>query len=327
MKRGLIAWDRAEIPPRVFQTRIDGFREVLGRLRLPAGVVYSDFWRSNRARSLQNYMPYFNRSLLVVPVDGPSVLICGLSPRVYPWIRSVTPIADVRPGKDFGQALEALASERGWTRIGLLDEGGFPFDVHAGLMNTHLELVDLGAEALECPAPDETEMAMRRKSIAMARLVLESEIADGVGRSDRALAGRLEHGLRRAGAEDLIVLIGHAGRSPAPASGRALAEEFSVSLAVEYRGHWTRISRTHGDGARIRPLVDRFQTMLGRPAGEAGPGAVIEDLSGEYPYRAIDGGAVLPGALAALHAVGEGGDRHWLWGDTCRAHASGWTLL
>ncbi len=311
----------------MFEARVDGFREILGGLGIPAGVVYSDLWRSNPARSLQNFMPYFNRALLVVAVDAPATLICGLSPRVYPWIRSVTPITDIRPGKDFGKTLEALASERGWTRIGLLDEAGFPFDMHAGLMNSHLELVDVDAGAWAGPAADDTETAMRRKSMAMARVVLESEIADGEGRIDHALVGRIEHGLRRAGAEDAIVLIGHAGQSPAPAGGRSLADEFSVSLAVEYRGHWTRISRTHGDGERIRPLLDRFEALLGRPPGEAGPDAVIEDLSGSYPYRVIGGGQVRPGALAGIHAVGGAGNRHWIWGDTCRAHAAGWTPL
>jgi len=83
MKRGLITWDHSEIPPAVFESRIDAFREVLGRHHLEAGVVYSDLWRSNPVRSLQNFMPYFNRALLVVPGRGRIILICGLSPWVY----------------------------------------------------------------------------------------------------------------------------------------------------------------------------------------------------------------------------------------------------
>src|ERR1039457_35892 len=97
MKRGLIQWDRAELPEAAFETRLGRVRAVLTGRDLPALLVYSDVWRSNQGRFLSNFMPYWNRSLILIPADQAPVLLCGLSPRVYPWIRSVTVFDEVRP--------------------------------------------------------------------------------------------------------------------------------------------------------------------------------------------------------------------------------------
>jgi hypothetical protein len=50
MKRGLITWDKLEIPPDVFRRRVELVRRVLAERDLPALVVYSELWRSNQAR-------------------------------------------------------------------------------------------------------------------------------------------------------------------------------------------------------------------------------------------------------------------------------------
>ena len=45
MKRGLITWDKAELPPSVFDTRLAKVRDGLAKQDLPALLVYSDVWR------------------------------------------------------------------------------------------------------------------------------------------------------------------------------------------------------------------------------------------------------------------------------------------
>src|SRR5215470_12171232 len=105
MKRGLITWNKSEIPPAVFEGRVDVVKRVLEARNLAALVVYSELWRSNQARFFSNFMPYFNRALLIIARDTPPTLLCGLSPRVYGWIRSVTTIEDVRPAGNFVKPL------------------------------------------------------------------------------------------------------------------------------------------------------------------------------------------------------------------------------
>jgi hypothetical protein len=75
----------SEIPPLVFEQRLAGIRRIMADMNVPVAVVYSELWRSNPARYLSNYMPYFNRALLIIPAEQPMTLLCGLSPRVYGW--------------------------------------------------------------------------------------------------------------------------------------------------------------------------------------------------------------------------------------------------
>src|SRR5215470_17900379 len=108
----------------VFAQRIEIVRRVLSERELPALVVYSDLWRSNYARFYSNYMPYFNRALLVIPREDKPFLLCGLSPRVYPWIKSVTILEEILPSPNLAAKLTDVCAQRGWTRIGVVDAEG-----------------------------------------------------------------------------------------------------------------------------------------------------------------------------------------------------------
>jgi len=265
MKRGLITWDKSQIPPEVFEERLNLVRRVLRARDLPALAVYSDLWRSNQARFFSNYMPYFNRALLIIPRETPPLLLCGLSPRVYGWIRSVTTIEDVRPAGNFSKPLFELAAERNWLRVGLLDLVQFPHDIYKALQGGSIRLVNVESAAVFSPADDKTELAMRLNALHEATVVLEEEIANGVGLVDYHFVGRLERRFRGTGAEDLIVLLTNGSTVPAPPTGVTLEENFSVSIAVEYRGHWVRLSRAHGMMVSTTP-------------------ALVERLDGSYPY-------------------------------------------
>ena len=267
MKRGLIAWDKTELPPEVFGRRMEIVRRVLVERKLPALVVYSDLWRSNQARFFANYMPYFNRALLILPVEGKPTLLCGLSPRTYRWIQSVTPIEDVRPAGNFAKPLGEIAAEREWTKVGMLDADQLPYDLSKALRGGTVELVHVGSKFVFHPANDEYEIAMRRKAADMARIVVEEELAGGVGKLDYQFVGRLERRLRMAGAEDLVILLANGDAAPASARGRTLEPGYSISIALEYRGHWTRLSKTSGSD-KLNPSLQ-----------------VEEKMDGSYPYE------------------------------------------
>jgi hypothetical protein len=272
VKRGLITWDKFEIPAEVFERRVARVRRVLAERQLPALIVYSELWRSNQARFFANYMPYFNRALLIIPHDSRPILLCGLSPRVYGWIRSVTTIEDVRPAGNFAKPLLELAAERQWQRIGGLDFEQFPYDIYKALHGGSLAVVNVESAAVFSPVDDETELAIRRKAATLAKQILDEEMPNGVGLVDHHFVGNLERRFRRAGAEDLVVLITDGRTVPAPPSGATLGENFSVSIAMEYRGHWVRISRAHGlTPAAVQPI------------------RVVERLDGSYPYEIGNG--------------------------------------
>ncbi|MBZ5633430.1 MAG: hypothetical protein LAO55_09925 [Acidobacteriia bacterium] len=238
MKRGLITWDKAELPPSVFEARLAKARKALAAQDLPALLVYSDVWRSTEGRHLTNYMPYWNRSLIVIPREQAPVLLCGLSPRVYPWIKSVTIFDEIRPASKLVPTLLQLCSERGWTRLGVLDLPRLPHEIYSPLAASNLGISDVKLELT-----DEAEVAMHRHAEQMAHEILTVELPKGVGLTDYQFSGRLERAFRRAGAEDLVLLFGTGNSAPRPACGGMLGDKYSVAVALEYRGHWARVTR------------------------------------------------------------------------------------
>lgn len=320
MKRGLITWDKVELPPEVFQQRMEFVRKVLTRRELPALVVYSDLWRSNQARFFANYMPYFNRALLILPVDGKPTLLCGLSPRTYRWIQSVTPIEDVRSAGNFVKPLGEIAAERGWTKVGVLDAGQLPWDLSNTLKTGSIALVNVESEAVFFPANDGHEIAMRRKAAVMARTALEAVLPEGVGKIDYEFVGILERRLRLAGAEDLVTLLTNGDGPPAPARGRTLAEGYSVSIALEYRGHWIRMSTTLGpDGFNQKGSMTFLPPDVPNPP-------MTEILSGSYPYECSDNG----GGTILAHTVEmyeHDAAKRFVMGETSWRGTKGWETL
>jgi len=232
MKRGLITWDRAELPPSVFETRLAKARAALTQHDLPALLVYSDVWRSTEGRHLTNFMPYWNRSLIVIPREGGPILLCGLSPRVYPWIKSVTVFEEIRPAAKLVPTLLQLCAERGWTRVGVLDLPRLPHEIQIPL-----ELANITFDLT-----DEAEIAWNRRAEQMARQILSAELPKGAGLTDYQFSGRLERAYRRAGAEDLVLRFSIGGSTPRPACGAKLGDRYAVAVALEYRGHWARIT-------------------------------------------------------------------------------------
>ncbi|HEY4362883.1 MAG TPA: hypothetical protein VGN17_18075 [Bryobacteraceae bacterium] len=242
MKRGLIAWDREALPPAVFDARLAKVRAALAERDLPAVVVYSDVARSNDARFLTNFMPYWNRSLVVIPREGAPVLLCGLSPRVYPWIRSVTVFEEIRPASKLAPSLVEFCEERGWKRLGVLDLPKMPNEVESRLRG--LGVIDVSSQGLL--EPDEAELAMRARAEKLTRSILEGQTNLGASILDYEFVGRLEREYRRSGAEDVVIRLSSNGKTPRPANGSILTDEYSVVVDLEYLGHWVRVTKAQG---------------------------------------------------------------------------------
>jgi Xaa-Pro aminopeptidase len=238
MKRGLITWDKAELPPSVFEARLQKARAALAKRDLPALLVYSDVWRSNEARHLTNFMPYWNRSLIVIPREQAPVLLCGLSPRAYPWIKSVTVFEEIRPASKLVPTLLQLCAERGWTKLGVLDLPRLPHEIYSPLEVSSVEAFDVKLDLT-----DDAEIAMHQRADQMAREILTAELPKGVGLTDYQFSGLLERAFRRAGAEDLVLLFSTGDSAPHPARGAMLGDKYSAAVALEYRGHWARVTQ------------------------------------------------------------------------------------
>jgi len=85
---------------------------------------------------------------------------------------------------------------------------------------------------------------MHQRAEQMAREILTSELPKGAGLTDYQFSGILERAFRRAGAEDLVLLFSTGDSVPRPARGAMLDHQFSVAVALEYRGHWARVRQS-----------------------------------------------------------------------------------
>ena len=314
MKRGLIAWDKTRLPPSAFATRLDALNQLMDRYAVPALVVYTDVWRANDVRFVSNYMPYWNRAFAVIPRGEKPVLLCSLSPRVYPWIKTVTIHELIVPSPNLPAQLMKLATERGWARLGLLDFEGLPHDLFMQIRAEALEVVDIPRNLVRA-APDAAEIAMHRRAAAIAREALADElVGSATALSEFALIGRIERVVRRAGAEDLVALVSSGRGGFRPASGELVSRNTSVMTAVEYSGHWAKVSRN------VAGLVSPLSSM--EQAGH------LETLSGSYPWQPVSPQELPDAAVVALQAeLGNETGVRLFYGDTCLRSAAGTELL
>lgn len=311
MKRGLVSWEKNELPPEELAARLAAVHEVARSRNVDAVVVYSDVWRSNDARYLSNYMPYWNRAFIVTPRDEKPILLCALSPRVYPWIKTVTVHETIIASPSPPASLFKLCDERGWKRVGVCDLDGLPADLHAEMTSGKVELVDIPRDEVRS-APAGVEVRMHGRAARMAREVLEQELATAKAQNDYELTGTLERVLRRAGAEDVVILVSDGKGPPIPAEGRPVGPNTSVVVAIEYNGHWAKVTRN----------------FAGVKSNLIAPGEVAqlrEVLSGPYSWENIDDTATTVVISLTLQIAAN--DRQFYYGDTCLQSQEGLRVL
>jgi hypothetical protein len=323
VKRGWIHWDRNELPPEAFTTRLDRVRRSLAERDLAAIAVYSDVWRSNHARYFVNFMPYWNRSLVVIPREEKPVLLCGLSPRVYPWIQSVTVLEEIRPAGNPARQLLELAAEKQWKRLGLLDRAQWPQEVAGPLGRGAVACEDVPVGGVYEPGFDPWEIAMRRRAAEMARSILAEEMAYGSEEEDYQFVGRLERAFRRTGAEEVVILLADGRAAPTPPRGKAFRDGCSVTVALEYCGHWVRLSRPHIAPPVEESLRNRWEVLLQHVREPAHSACYAETLSGALPYESCDRFELRPGDLFAFHSEFRAGEQRLFYGDSCRFGEAG----
>jgi hypothetical protein len=313
MKRGLINWDTQELPPAELARRLASVQAVMRTHGVDALVLYSDVWRSNDVRYLTNYMPYWNRAFAVVPPDGKPILLCALSPRVYPWIKSVTVHETIIASPNLPVALFKLCTERGWAQVGVCDLEGLPTDIHAQLMAGKEGIVDVPRNEVR-QGPGEVEVRMHAHAARLAREALESGLASSDKQSDHELTGRLERVLRRAGAEDAVILVSDGKGPPVPASGAMVNKHTSVVVAVEHNGHWAKVTRNLAGATSPVPAA-------------AGVTGLRETLSGPYSWQSVDDGAESTPAVVSLQVEIQQNNYRLYYGETCLQGKEGLRIL
>jgi hypothetical protein len=164
----------------------------------------------------------------------------------------------------------------------------------------------------------------------MAREVLEQELPSAVTHTDHELTGRLERLLRRAGAEDVVILVSDGQGPPLPASGAAVGPHTSVVVAIEYNGHWAKVTRNVAGLSSNLPATEaqRRESREAPPARRGTLGGITElreILSGPYSWENVDDAAT-PAVISLQREIRTQNQRLY-YGDTCLQGKEGLRVL
>jgi creatinase/prolidase-like protein len=243
MRRGLIARSRVELPDAVFDARLERLRASMRGL--DALLVYTNNTRTAAVSWLTGFVPYWSEAMLVVPRDGPLVLVVALTFRVKPWIERTSHVAEVIHAPRIGiEAARLLADRKADAAVGVVD-----FDhLSAGIAD---DLDEAGPRLALCDAsglfaslrtradPAEIMLAARASSIA-ANALSRIEPRKGIGE----IVASVEGEARRLGAEEVYVALAPdlmRDRRLVRIEGEpALGRRFSVRASIAYKGSWVR---------------------------------------------------------------------------------------
>src|SRR6476646_7025007 len=154
MRRGLMGWDKNELPQAALEARLVRLQTAMAHDGLDAFVIYTNLVRPAAVCWLTGFTPYWIESLLLVPPEGTPALATALSKRVADWIRTTAWLDEIvntpKPGTAIGQGLANL----GCKRVGVLELDALP----AGLCGDNAAAAP-GAELVDAT---ETFAAVRR---------------------------------------------------------------------------------------------------------------------------------------------------------------------
>jgi hypothetical protein len=314
MRRGLMGWDKDELPQAALDERLARLRSAMERDRLDALLIYTNLVRPSAVSWLTGFTPYWIDSILLVRREGAPLLATALSKRVADWVRTTASLGEIvntpRPGTAVGQRLAA----EGCRRVGILELDGFPAGHYDEITAAApaVELVDASATFAAARRPvDAAERSLIAQADRLARAALEqvdAQTADNAG----ALAGLVEKHARLGAAEEAYIAVAPdlaADRRLIRMSGPGpLGNLFAVRASIAYKGHWVRRTRTFAKDADARAAVARgdawLEQLAGALSGDAPPAAqiaaqlktlhgaelkgwMVESCIGSYPLEVV----------------------------------------
>ena len=185
MKRGLISWDRAELPPRPSTARLSALYQLCDRFR-GAGAgrrIRTCGARMTCGTSRTTCRTGIVRSTVVARGEKP-ILLCALSPRVYPWIKSVTVHETIFPSPSLPAQLVKLCAREGLEQAWGARPRGLPNDLYTQTRRGKTRVRRYSARRVPA-GRDGSEIAMHRRAAVLAREVLDAEVTRRGHRTQR----------------------------------------------------------------------------------------------------------------------------------------------
>ena len=309
MRRGLMAWDRSEVPVGGLDERLSNLRARMCDEGFDAVVIYTNIARGAAVWWLTGFTPYWNEGLLYVPAQGEMIFATALSKRVADWIESVMPAGRVvttpKPSVLIGNEL----AKAGAKRIGVLELDDFPAGDAQAILQAVPDAMLVDATSAYAAARAGADAIERRLLATAAQLAKDACGAGDLSTDEtRAFMAPCENVARVGGAEECFALASEnlavtraAVRSDA--MGR-LAATFAARISLAYKGAWSRHVRSFARDPAIQAAFDAahacllefrfehgmdFATALTRHFEGIGTliDFVIEQPRGSYPLGAV----------------------------------------
>jgi Xaa-Pro aminopeptidase len=267
VKRGLVVLDPAEVAEDEWRGRVATVQEKLAAEGIDVALVYGDVSRSDDIAYLTNLCIYWNEGVLAVPVAGAPAFLTKLSPRVYPWMRRVSTVTEIRSGRSFADLVAAHLADREPGTLGLVDADLWPSvvadQVAAAVPGWRVRrLGGLVRELRVVPSTAETAL-LSQGGRAMATAATAAT-EPGLTVPDRVAA--VERTLRGAGFLDVFV-------HPTTTGDGVV----SVRATGQYRTGWLQAGWLADTGNATWPTG--LRAALAAALGAVAPGATGHDLA------------------------------------------------
>ena len=312
---GSYTWAQDRLPNDEFGLRLDELRRAMAQHGWRAVLAYGDVREHAALAYLSNFIPRVRWGMALLPRDGDARLLCAMSTRDLPAMRTLTWIADVRSGmgpewdKAFDPWFERFAEEPA-AQFGTLG-----FDLMAPVLHDAVRR-SLGARFVLKRADDVVAVPSQRKrprelTLLRASCKLMQDAAQAFAESWRQKSGKpetaaldAERFARSRAAQDVRTLVSlDGGRMLVPYQGRfdKIAGPLVGYVAVKLMGYWADLFVTVDQG-EPSPARRRVEAALDTLIAAMRPGL----RAGELHAKAIAALAPWPLHPALSQSVGHG---------------------
>jgi len=321
---GSYIWAQDRLPFDEFALRLDALRAAMDRNGWPAVLVYGDVREHAALAFLSSFIPRVRWGMALLPRTGDARLLCAMSTRDLPAMRTLTWIADVRSGMGpewvnaFDPWLERFKAEQ-TQKLGTIG-----FDIMAPVLYAAVRR-SLGERFALQRADDivaipscrmrPRELTMLRASCKLVEAAAKTFVESWRGNHEPETAALdAERVARSRAAQDVRTLVSlDGGRTLVPFQGRfeKCAGPLVGYIAVKVLGYWADVFVTVDDGS-VTAAARHAEAALDAIIADMQPGARVDALHAKalgalapYKLHPVLGGSVGHGIGLSLHEGAE----------------------
>jgi Xaa-Pro aminopeptidase len=321
---GSYVWAQDRLPYDEFTLRLDALRAAMDRNGWLAVLVYGDVREHAALAFLSSFIPRVRWGMALLPRTGDARLLCAMSTRDLPAMRTLTWIADVRSGtgleweKAFDPWLERIKGDQA-QKLGTLG-----FDIMAPVLHAAVRrslgdrfALQRADDVVAIPARRKRprELTMMRASCKLLEVAAKTFVESWRANHEPETAALdAERAARSLAAQDVRTLVSlDGGGTLVPFHGRfeQCAGPLVGYLAVKVLGYWADLFVTVDDGS-ITAAARHAEAALDAIIADMRPGARTDALHAKavgaltpYKLHPVLGGSIGHGIGLSLHEGSE----------------------